>query len=174
MFFIVGEVFGFINAGDNVGKITQLMLNASKTGVSGQGDLELSSLDLFMHNLTSDLITVLGGFLFSIISVIMVIYNAVSVGSIFGVDLTYATVTVLPHAITEYLASVLALAVAFIITKIEIKIIKNRTLRNTLNESQTELKDSLVLIIVIVILLAISAIIEAHITPIIAKWYFHL
>ena len=64
--------------------------------------------------------------------------------------------------------------IAFKITKIEIAIIKNRSFKSTLEEHKTELKDIFVILIVTVILLAIAAIIEAHITPLIIKWYFGL
>lgn len=114
----------------------------------------------------------MGGFLFSIISLILTILNAASIGSIFGVDLIYSILSVLPHSVFEYTATVLSLSCALIITKLEIRIIKKRDFKNTIRESKTELKDILVLIIVIVILLAIAAIIDAHITPMILDWYF--
>ena len=81
--------------------------------------------------------------------------------------LPYAAVSVLPHAIIEYFAGALALAIAFKITKLEIEIIKNRNLRNTLKEHEIDLKDMLTIFIVMIILLGIAAIIEGHITPMI-------
>ena len=97
-----------------------------------------------------------------------------TIGSVFGIDLPYALVTILPHGIVEYFAGALALAIAFKITSLELKIIKNRNLKKTINDNKTDLKDILVILIIMIILLGIAAIIEAHITPIIAKMYFGL
>ena len=96
------------------------------------------------------------------------------IGGVFGIDLAYAIVTILPHGVVEYFAGASALAVAFKITSLEIKIIKNRNLKNTINDNKTDLKDILVILIIMIILFGIAAIIEAHITPMIAKWYFGL
>ncbi|WP_295723454.1 hypothetical protein [uncultured Methanobrevibacter sp.] len=52
----------------------------------------------------------------------------------FGVDLTYAVVTILPYGILEYTALVFSLACALNKTKLEIKMIKNRSFKNTINE----------------------------------------
>ena len=174
VFFIAGAVYGYISIGDNAGQITEAMINASQSETSNPlAGLDLSSVDLFTHNLGADMLTVLGGLVLSIPSIAVIIFNAFSLGSLFGMDFTYAVVSVIPHSIIEYPASVLALSAAFIITKIEIRIIKNRNFRNTLRESKTELKDILVLIIAIAILLAIASIIEAHITPRVVFWYFN-
>lgn len=137
-------------------------------------NVDISPLELFSHNLIADLLVIVGGVFFSITSVLIIIYNGLSIGSIFGVDLPYAAITVLPHGIIEYFASALSLAIAFKITKLEIKIIKNRNLRDTLKEHRTDLKDILVILIVIIILLAIASFIEAYVVEILAKWYFGL
>ena len=95
-------------------------------------------------------------------------------GSIFGVDLTFACVSVLPHAIIEYFAGAIALAAAFLVTKLEINAIKNRSIRGTLEESKVELNDLLTFIILVVVLLAIAAFIEGNITPMITRSFFGL
>ena len=159
------------------GKVTEGLFNVAqnKTGnVSGTEDISVNPLELFVHNLTADLIAIVLGLVFSIFSVLLTVFNGFSIGSIFGMDLTFACVSVLPHAIIEYLAGALALAAAFIITKLEIKAIKNRDIRGTLDESKVELNDLLTLIIIIVVLLAVAAVIEGWITPIIVKSFFGL
>lgn len=154
------------------GHYNQISSRLSQHPTDTVGDNGVSAIDLFIHNFSVDLITILGGFLFSVLSVILVIFNGVSVGSLFGIDLPFATVTVLPHAIIEYFAGALALAIAFKITQLEIKVIKSRNLKGTLKEHETDLKDILAIFVVMVILLAIAAFIEAHIMPLIFEWYF--
>lgn len=87
---------------------------------------------LFLHNFSADLFVIVGGLLFSVISVLSIIFNAVSIGSSFGMDFTFSAVTILPHGIIEYAASVFSLACAFNITKLEIEMIKNRSFMQTL------------------------------------------
>ncbi|MBQ6100454.1 MAG: stage II sporulation protein M [Methanobrevibacter sp.] len=168
---VVGAGIGFING---EGKYNQISDNL-RTLQSNDGEtVETSSLFLFIHNLTADLIIIIGGILFSIISVISVIFNGVMIGTPFGVDLAFAASSILPHAIIEYLAGALALAAAFKITQLEIKIIKNRNLRDTLSENKVFIKDIAVIIIIMIVLLAVAAIIEGHITPRIVTWYYGL
>lgn len=68
-------------------------------------------------------------FIFSFISVILVLYNGIGIGIPFGSDFTYACTSILPHGIIEYLALAVSLAIAFNITKIEIKVIKKEKLK---------------------------------------------
>ena len=128
------------------------------------GDLQLSSIELFFHNLTADFIIILGGILFSIISLIVTVFNGFGIGGPFGVDTMFACASILPHGIIEYTATSLSLAAAFLLTKLEIMMIKNRSIKETINENKVILKDILVLVIVIVVLTGIAAIIEGHLT----------
>lgn len=170
---IAGAAIGYLTA-DGQYNIISNALSSHPEKNSAESDIGISGIDLFIHNTIADLIVVFGGIFFSIISVISVIYNGVSIGSLFGIDLPYAIVSILPHGVIEYIAGALALAIAFKITSLEIKIIKNRNFKNTLNDHKTDLKDILVLLIVMVALLCIAGIIEAHITPMITIWYFGL
>ena len=118
---VAGCAISSIYAGDDIkGKVTEGLFNASnnKTGDVRSGDVDINSLELFVHNLTVDVIVVVLGVFFSIFSVLITIFNGVSIGSIFGVDLTFACVSVLPHAVIEYFAGALALAAAFLVTKL--------------------------------------------------------
>ena len=164
-----GAVTGFIKIGDNYGAISNIIQSENATGSIDMSSFQSETLDLFLHNLFSDIIVVLGGLLFSVISILIIILNAVSIGAPFGADLTFAAVSILPHAIIEYAASVIALAVAFKITILEIGVIKSRGFKDI---SKTDLKDILVLVIVMVIFLAVAAIIECNVTPVIVSWYF--
>ncbi len=174
---VAGGVVSHIYSDDsNRGKVTEGLINAShnKTDDVNIDDVKGDSLELFVHNVVVNIIVIVLGLLFSIFSVLITVFNGFSIGSIFGVDFTFACVSVLPHAIIEYLAGALALAAAFLITKLEIKAIKNRNIRGTLAESKVELNDLLTFVILVVVLLAIAAVIEGNITPWIVMKFFGL
>ena len=172
LFALAGMIVSNVMAGDQVGKISKAMMKMPKNDTGANLDIGMSSLDLFIHNLSVSVIIIVGGILFSVISFLVTVFNAFSIGAPFGSDPVFALVSILPHSIFEYSATTLSLAVAFLITKLEIKMIRQRSFMGTLRESETELKDILVLIIVIVVLLAVAAVIEAYITPMVVKAYF--
>ena len=177
VFSLIGAVFTFYAIGDKYGMISDTINNMTAnntTAVDSAAELTISNetAGLFIHNLASDLIVIAGGLLFSVISVLAVIFNAVSIGSPFGADLLFASAGILPHGIIEYVATIIALASAFNITKLEIAVIKNRSFGNFLTDYRTELKDILVLIIVIVVLLAVAAIIECNVTGLVIGWVY--
>lgn len=172
LFALAGMIVSNMIVGDQVGKISKAMMEMPKNGTGANLDIGMSSLDLFIHNFSVSVIIIAGGILFSVISFLVTVFNAFSIGAPFGSDPVFALVSILPHSIFEYSATTLSLAVAFLITKLEIKMIRQRSFMGTLRESETELKDILVLIIVIVVLLAVAAVIEAYITPMIVKAYF--
>ena len=170
---IAGATIGYLNANGEYNVISNAM-SSHPVQNSTNDNIGISAINLFIHNSIADLVVVVGGLFFSIVSVILVIFNGISIGSMFGIDLPYSIVAILPHGVIEYFAGVLALAIAFKITSLEIKIIKNRNLKNTIDDHKTDLKDMLVILIVMIILLGIAAIIEAHITPMITMGYFGL
>ena len=172
LFALAGMIVSNMVVGDQVGKISKAMMEMPKNGTGANLDIGMSSLDLFIHNFSVSVIIIAGGILFSIISFLVTVFNAFSIGAPFGSDPVFALVSILPHSIFEYSATTLSLAVAFLITKLEIKMIRQRSFMGTLRESETELKDIRVLIIVIVVLLAVAAVIEAYITPMVVKAYF--
>ena len=174
VFALIGGVVSGVLTGENGGRITKAMMELPKNGTNPVTDFSVSSAELFIHNLTVSIMIIIGGLLFSIISVIITVFNAFSIGAPFGSDFTFAALSILPHSVFEYSATSLSLAVAFLITKLEIKMIKERSFMPILRESRTELKDILVLIIVIVVLLFIAALIEGFITPMIVTSYFGL
>ena len=172
LFALAGMIVSNMVVGDQVGKISKAMMEMPKNGTGANLDIGMSFLDLFIHNFSVSVIIIAGGILFSIISFLVTVFNAFSIGAPFGSDPVFALVSILPHSMFEYSATTLSLAVAFLITKLEIKMIRQRSFMGTLRESETELKDILVLIIVIVVLLAVAAGIEAYITPMVVKAYF--
>ena len=175
LIFAVGAaVFTFINIGDHYGQITKGFLQAKANGTLSVNESmpKLNTFDLFLHNLFADLIVIVGGLLFSVISVLIIIFNAISIGMPFGTDLTFFSVTILPHGIIEYAASIFSLACAFKITKLEVEMIKTKSFTNVLKEHRRELKDILIMIAVVVVLLAVAAVIECNIVELVVKWYF--
>lgn len=173
VFAICAAVFTYVMIGDHYGVISRNITKMAAEGnIPNDISVNLDTIEIFLHNLGSNLIVIAGGVLFSIISVLVVIFNAISIGSPFGVDLAFFAPSILPHGIPEYVATVFSLACAFNITNLEIKMIKNRSFRNTLKEHKRELKDILIMIVIVVILLFIAAIIEANITEIITKGAF--
>lgn len=170
---IAGAAIAYLTANGEYNTISNAMSSQPVQNTT-DNNFGISAIDLFIHNTTADLIVVVGGVFFSVISVLSAIFNGISIGQIFGIDLPYASVAILPHGIIEYIAGALALAIALKITSLEIRIIKNRNLKNTINDHKTDLKDMLVILIVMIVLLGIAAIIEAHITPLVVLWYFGL
>lgn len=165
VFVIIGAIAGNIFAGEKYGMISKMMSETNKS--ISYSDIAGDAVGLFTHNLLVDLVVFIGGILFSIISLILVIFNAVAIGAPFGSDLYFAMVLVFPHFIFEYVGgSVFALTGAFLITKLEISAIKKRSVKEAFSDSYI-LKDIIFTLILMVIFLLIAAIIEAYATPMI-------
>ena len=171
---VVSAVASFILIGNKYGMIsgTIYQMKANGTSFYNNNVTKTGTINLFLHNVVSDLIVIIGGLFFSIISVLAIIYNAILIGTPFGVDFTYYAVTILPHGIIEYAAAVISLACAFNITKIEVEMIRKRNVRDILKERRRELKDILIMIVVVVVLLAIAAVIECNLVEPIFYWFF--
>ena len=170
MFVIIGAIAGNIFAGEKYGMFSKMMSETNKS--ISYSDIAGDAVGLFTHNLFVDLMVFIGGILFSIISLILVIFNAVAIGAPFGSDLYFAMVSVFPHFIFEYVGgSVFALTGAFLITKLEISAIKKRSVKEAFSDSYI-LKDIIFTLILMVIFLLIAAIIEAYATPMITIMAF--
>lgn len=170
--FIAGAIFGYMAVDGHTGQISS-GLGETNT----DGDVFLSSLDLFIHNFSSDLATIAFGLLLSIMSLVITAINAGSIGYIFGIDIPLWIFGIAPHGIFEYSASIFALTGAFILTKLEINIIKsilskNYNIKEIWHENELLVKDTLLIICITFVLLIIAAIIEGHITPIIFDIFF--
>ena len=168
---IIGAGMGYIYNGDKLNFISNAI---SSNPVNNNVSSASSSISLFIHNFIVDFLTIIGGLVFSIFSVAVTVFNGISIGYVFGFDLKFACSTILPHAIIEYTAGALSLAIAFKLTKIEIDIIKKRNFKNTIKEHNIDFKDILSIFVVMVILLAVAAVIEGHITHLIAVWAYGL
>ncbi len=128
---------------------------------------------LFQNNIRANIIIMLGGFIFSILSVMAVILNGVIIGFTYTlVNPLQYVVGIIPHGIFELPAVILSLVGAFNITKLEINLLdalfKHR-LKEEIGNSKTIVKDIILTFIIIFVLLIIAATIEAAITPVLLK-----
>lgn len=163
VFFVIGIIIGNLQVGENYGAITKAMSQSNKT--LDFSDVGGGAIGLFTHNLSVDLIIVITGILFSVISLLMIIFNAIAIGIPFGSDFYFASLSIIPHFIFEYLGgSTFALTGAFLITKLEISAIKQRSIKEVIADSYI-LKDILFSIVLMVIFLLIAAVIEGYVTP---------
>ncbi len=161
---IVGSLIGYFEAGDSYGQMSQMINYAHEHNIPSpltSSEDTTSGLEYFIHNFFIDIMTMLGGFILSIFSVINVLQSSYLAGQFIGQDFIFGLVSTLPHGIIEYLGTVFALTIAFIITRAEIRIIKTRSF----DELKIDLKDILILLILDIIFLAVAGIIEAYVTP---------
>ena len=128
---------------------------------------------LFFNNMRVDMLVILFGIFFSVISIAITISNGIIIGFTSTlVNPTAFIVGIFPHGIFELSASVIALTCAFIITKFEIRIIKgliDKHVKEEFHDNIFMIKDIILSIIIVIILLALAAIIEAGITPILLR-----
>ena len=161
---IIGSIVGYFEAGDSYGEMSEMIAfgheHNIKTNMSISENATTAS-EYFVHNFMIDIITMLGGILFSIFSIWNVLSSSFIAGHYIGQDFVFGLVSTLPHGIIEYIATVFALTIAFIITRREINILKNRSFDGI----KTDLKDIMILLVLDIIFLAIAAFIEAHVTP---------
>ena len=137
-----------------------------------QGVLE-EVIYLFLNNMRVDLMVILFGFFFSVISIAITVSNGIIIGFTSTLVSPLAFIVgIFPHGIFELSASVIALTCAFIITKFEIRIIKgliDKRVKEAFNDNIFMIKDIILSFIVVFVLLVLAAIIEAGITPILLR-----
>ncbi|MBQ2831427.1 stage II sporulation protein M [Methanobrevibacter sp.] len=161
---IVGSIVGYFEAGDSYGEMSEMIAFGHEHNIKTNMSISenaTSASEYFVHNFMVDIITMIGGILFSIFSVWNVLSSSFIAGHYIGQDFVFGLVSTLPHGIIEYMATVFALTIAFIITRREINIIKTRSFDGI----KTDLKDIVILLVLDIIFLAIAAFIEAHVTP---------
>lgn len=161
---IVGSIVGYFEAGDSYGEMSEMIAFGHEHNIKTDMSISenaTSASEYFVHNFMVDIITMIGGILFSIFSVWNVLSSSFIAGHYIGQDFVFGLVSTLPHGIIEYMATVFALTIAFIITRREINIIKTRSFDGI----KTDLKDIMILLVLDIIFLAIAAFIEAHVTP---------
>ncbi|HIJ15437.1 MAG TPA: hypothetical protein HA277_03445 [Methanosphaera sp.] len=116
-------------------------------------------LSVFEGSLIYKIIVILAGFTFSIVSLLLTVFHGVSVGYL-SVTQNFL-VTYLPQGIFDLLSQVFAMVGAFLVTKIEVRLISiliNRKFDTIYSRIKVPLKD-LVLTLVFIIILSIIALI---------------
>ncbi len=125
---------------------------------------------IFQNNIRANTIIMAGGLLFSIFSILAVIFNGIIIGFTYTmVSPIIFIVGITPHGIFELPAIILSLAGAFIITKLEVNLLDaliKKSLKEEIKKSGTIFKDIVLTYIMIFIFLIFAAIIEAGVTPV--------
>lgn len=128
-------------------------------------------LNLFIHNFSIDFSVIICGIFLSIPSLFITFVNSVLVGSIFStVEILVVLFGVLPHGIFEIPSSVISLAGAFMLTKIELNLFtaamsKEKSVSDVSDECKYLFKDVIFSIILVFTFLFLAALIETFITP---------
>lgn len=93
---IVGSMIGYFEAGDSYGEMTEIINFAHEHNIPSPINStvsETSSLEYFIHNFSVDIITMLGGILFSIFSVLNVLNSSYLAGMFIGQDFIFGLVS---------------------------------------------------------------------------------
>lgn len=128
--------------------------------------------ELFFHNLSIDLLCIVGGLFLSIPTLITSFINGAMFGAIFAESPLYLVLFgVLPHGIFEIPSSLFALAGGLMLTNVELKLVKGLfsrkyTVKEKYHESAPLIKDAILSAFIVFILLFIAAFIETFITPV--------
>lgn len=128
-------------------------------------------LDIFPNNVAVDLLILIGGFGFSIISIPVYVYNNFIIGFFLGsLNWFDFLVSIMPHGIFEIPSIIFAFVSALLATRWTIRILKGifsvkYTLREMFRKSRFLLNDIAVSLCIDITLLFIAAIIESSITP---------
>jgi uncharacterized membrane protein SpoIIM required for sporulation len=89
---IVGSVIGYFEAGDSYGEMTEIINFAHEHNIPSPINStasETSGLEYFIHNFSVDIITMIGGILFSIFSVLNVLNSSYLAGMFIGQDFIF-------------------------------------------------------------------------------------
>lgn len=126
---------------------------------------------LFINNFCSNIYIIGLGVVFSIPSIILSVFNGVLVGYVFATHpLEHTFFTVAFHGIFELISLILSLTSAFLVTKMEIRLISGvlskKSKNKLLSRLKTPFKDTILSVAMIIILLVIAAIIEAVVVPV--------
>lgn len=128
-------------------------------------------LDIFPNNVAVDFLIFFGGFLFSIISMLIYIYNNFIIGFFLGsLNWFDFLISIMPHGIFEIPSSIFAFVGALLATKWTIRMLKGifstkHSLKEMFRKSKYLLNDMVVSLCIDVILLFIAGIIESSLTP---------
>ena len=148
--------------------VLEILKNIAET-MPKDGNVSKTFTMIFLNNIRVNFIIVLFGLILSIISVLITIFNGLILGFMYTVVSPIVFVVgIFPHGVFELSAFIISLACAFLVTKLEINIIKSVSkfkVKEEIKNSEILIKDILLSIIMIFVLLLIAAIVESTITP---------
>ena len=148
--------------------VLEILKNIAET-MPKDGNVSKTFTMIFLNNIRVNFIIVLFGLILSIISVLITIFNGLILGFMYTVVSPIVFVVgIFPHGVFELSAFIISLACAFLVTKLEINIIKSVSkfkVKEEIKNSEIMIKDILLSIIMIFVLLLIAAIVESTITP---------
>ena len=113
---------------------------------------------IFENNLISDILVIIAGFTFSLLSILLTVINGVNLGYVLATNNFQSSIICLSYAINS-ISWLFALVGAFLITKIEIRIISiiiNRKFDEIFSKIKVPLKDLILTIMFILICLLIG------------------
>ncbi len=169
---IVGYVFN--------GVFKDIMLEAMKNMNIPLDDPVKGTVALFLNNIRVNLMMILLGFTFSVISVMVLFVNGVLIGFVTSIVPGHIIfLYTFPHGIFEIPALFLAILGSFLVTKFEIKLLKGifqngKTFKGELHDSGLLIKDIVLTIVLVTVLLCIAAVIEANFTIVIGNFIMGL
>ncbi len=111
---------------------------------------------MFENTLIHDVLVIIMGFTFSILSIFMTAINGVSIGYLFA---TQSFSQFLPQGIFCLISEIFALVGAFLVTKIEIRLLSviiNRKFNELFSKIKVPLKDLILTAVFIIILSAMG------------------
>ncbi len=118
----------------------------------------------FSNTLLTDALIMVAGFTFSLLSILLTVVNGVSIAYLFATQNFAQMVDVyLPYGIFEIISYVFALTGAFLVTKMEVRLISmiiKRNFKDTFSKIKVPLKDLILTIFLILILLLIGLALE--------------
>lgn len=164
---IISFILGIMYCGDISYLMNMIMADMADSmeifGIAG-------FIDIFTHNLQSDLIMIFGGVLFSIISIFGMFINGAMLGYVATITPIFDfLLLIIPHGIFEIPSWILSLSAAFMITTLIIRLLSSlvsdeKTIKDEINDSKDLIEAIIVSIVLVVILLLIAGFIENFIT----------
>lgn len=173
--FIICFILAWILSADNIGAAVNSMGIANSTAQTPNMSSQVGALDLFIANEMGGIMTYLGSILFCIPAIVMLIYNAVNLGSIGQLFATISPkmgimyiVYIIPHGIFEITATVLESVAGILLFMFIWRFIKAWRTSNGASQAFEKTKkvliQSIVIFIFSTILLVIAAPIEAYVS----------
>lgn len=114
------------------------------------------------NNLISDILVIIAGFTFSLLSILLTVINGVNLGYLFATQNFSQSLGIYLAYVMDSISWLFALVGAFLVTKMEIRIISiiiNRKFDEIFSKIKVPLKDLILTIIIIIIWLLLGLVV---------------